>query len=63
MNKLNNLYHVKGYDWEAQETHRYIVTAATSDDAVAKVREYDRNLSDVCCMHICRTPDELFLEI
>lgn len=60
---MTKLYHVKGYDWEANERRRYAVTAATDEEAVRKVKDYDRALSELCVMYLCRTPDELFFEL
>ena len=60
---MTKLYHVKGYDWEANERRRYAVTADTEDEAVRKVQEYDGALSEVYALYLCRTPDELFLEL
>lgn len=61
---MTKLYHVKGFDWKSLYVPRnYAVTADTEDEAVRKVKDYDRALSELRVMYLCRTPDELFCEL
>ena len=59
---MNNLYHVKGYNFRSNEWWRVIVTATDEEAAKKMLREYAPGLTDLYAMYVCKTPDELFLE-
>lgn len=57
------LYYVAGYSHHNNEWWRFTLTASTSDEALAIIKNYNDRLSRVSATAICETSDDVFVAL